>query len=114
VIVLGAIYAAVPPVSTLMLGRWLTLQEADRTFVPLDAISPNLPAAVVASEDARFCRHAGVDWDALREVIDESDEGGPSRGASTIPMQVAKICFCGRAGPTSEKGWNCRSRSIST
>ena len=30
---------------------------------------------------------------ALREVIDEADHGGPSRGASTITMQTAKNLF---------------------
>jgi monofunctional biosynthetic peptidoglycan transglycosylase len=88
---LGLSYVAIPPVSTLMLGRWLTLQEANRDFVPLAEISPYLPLAVMTAEDGRFCEHDGVDWDALREVID--DEDGPSRGASTIPMQVAKNLF---------------------
>jgi monofunctional biosynthetic peptidoglycan transglycosylase len=41
----------------------------------LERIAPALPLAVIASEDARFCRHWGVDWGALREVIaqDEND-----------------------------------------
>nr|WP_280960116.1 monofunctional biosynthetic peptidoglycan transglycosylase [Enterovirga rhinocerotis] len=91
VLVLGALYIAVPPVSTLMVGRWLTLRGAERTYVPLSAMAPILPAAAIASEDARFCRHRGVDWGAISDVLDE--EGGPSRGASTIPMQVAKNLF---------------------
>jgi monofunctional biosynthetic peptidoglycan transglycosylase len=91
VVVLALAYLAVPPVSTLMLSRWLSGQAAARSYVPLSAISRQLPAAVVASEDARFCQHGGVDWSALHEVI--SDEDGPSRGASTIPMQVAKNLF---------------------
>jgi monofunctional biosynthetic peptidoglycan transglycosylase len=86
-------YRFVPPVSTLMLGRWLTGEAASRTFAPLAAISPNLLRAVIAAEDSRFCRHAGVDWIALRDVLDEADEGGPSRGASTIAMQTAKNVF---------------------
>ena len=45
------------------------------------------------SEDARFCRHRGVDWDALRDVSWTIDEDGPSRGASTITMQTAKNLF---------------------
>jgi monofunctional biosynthetic peptidoglycan transglycosylase len=90
---LGLLYWAVPPVSTLMLGRWLTLQPVERTFVRLDEISPNLSLAVLASEDSRFCEHNGVDWDALRDVVEAADGDGPSRGASTIPMQVAKNLF---------------------
>ena len=91
VAVLTLAYLVVPPVSTLMLSRWLSGQGAARTYVPLSAISKQLPAAVIASEDARFCQHGGVDWSALQDVI--SDEDGPSRGASTIPMQVAKNLF---------------------
>lgn len=90
---LGLAYAVVPPVSTLMLGRWLTGKAAERTWVPLTAIAPALPAAVIASEDARFCRHGGVDWTELNAVLEDAEEGGPSRGASTIPMQVAKNLF---------------------
>ena len=90
---LGLLYWAVPPVSTLMLGRWLTLQPVERDFVRLDEISPNLPLAVLTAEDSRFCEHHGVDWDALWDVVEAADEDGPARGASTIPMQVAKNLF---------------------
>lgn len=93
VLVLTLAYVVAPPVSTLMIGRWLQGRPAERSYVPLSRISPTLPAAVIAAEDARFCQHGGVDWTALTEVIEESEEGGPSRGASTIPMQVAKNLF---------------------
>lgn len=88
---LVALYAFAPPVSTLMIGRWATLQPVERVWVPMDRIAPALPAAVVMAEDAQFCRHSGVDWTALHEVV--SAEGGPARGASTITMQVAKNLF---------------------
>ena len=68
-------------------------QTLERVYVPLNQISPNLRLAVIASEDAPFCHHHGVDWGALREVIDDADEDGPSRGASTIAMQTAKNLF---------------------
>lgn len=90
---LGLLYWVVPPVSTLMLGRWLTFQGVERDFVSLDEISPHLPLAVMTSEDSRFCEHSGVDWAAIREVVEDADEDGPSRGASTIPMQTAKNLF---------------------
>lgn len=91
ILLLALVYSAVTPPSTLMLGRWLTLQPVTREAVALDAISPLLVQAVVASEDQRFCQHNGVDWDALRDVVD--DEEGPSRGASTISMQTVKNVF---------------------
>ena len=60
----------------------------------VNRIAPVLPASVVMSEDAQFCRHGGVDWKALNDVIDAADnDDGPSRGASTIAMQTAKNLF---------------------
>jgi monofunctional biosynthetic peptidoglycan transglycosylase len=88
---LALVYSALTPPSTLMLGRWLTLQPVARSAVGLEAVSPFLVQAVIASEDQRYCLHDGVDWSALREVVD--DEEGPSRGASTITMQTVKNVF---------------------
>jgi monofunctional glycosyltransferase len=104
VLLLTLLYTVVPPVSTLMLGRWLTLRGVERTAVSLDEISPHLPRAVITSEDSRFCQHGGVDWDALRQVIEEADDDGPSRGASTIPMQVAKNLFLWPGRDFARKG----------
>ncbi|GAC1334035.1 MAG: hypothetical protein NVSMB26_16090 [Beijerinckiaceae bacterium] len=88
-----ALWRIVPPISTLMAARSLTFRRVERIYVPLARISPRLIAAVVTSEDALFCRHRGVDWGALNEVINDADEDGPSRGASTITMQTAKNLF---------------------
>jgi monofunctional biosynthetic peptidoglycan transglycosylase len=86
-------YRFVTPVSTIMLARMILHEKIDRIPEPLDAMSPHLIAALITSEDARFCIHHGVDWGALREVIDQAGEDGPSRGASTITMQVARNLF---------------------
>ena len=88
---LALVYSAVMPPSTLMLGRWLTRQPVAREAVPLSGIAPVLVQAVMASEDQRFCQHRGVDFGALRDVVD--DDEGPSRGASTIAMQTVKNVF---------------------
>ena len=79
------------PVSTLMLGRWMEDKPVDRQWVPLSGVSRHLVDAVVMSEDGQFCHHNGVDWNQMREVMDDPD--GPSRGASTITMQVARNLF---------------------
>jgi len=87
------LYRFVPPVSTPMLARMVLHEKVERDYLPLDRFSPNLLKAVVMSEDAHFCHHHGVDWGAMREVIDQGGANGPARGASTIPMQVAKNLF---------------------
>jgi len=87
------VYRFLPPVSTLMLARWLEGETVERHYVPLARISGFLRAAVIVSEDSRFCEHNGVDWSALRGVLDRAGADGPKRGASTIPMQTAKNLF---------------------
>ena len=79
------------PLSTLMLAQRMAGKPIDQSPVPLSSVSPRLIAAVLMSEDARFCSHNGVDWDSLHEVV--SNPEGPSRGASTIPMQTVKNLF---------------------
>jgi monofunctional biosynthetic peptidoglycan transglycosylase len=81
------------PVSTLMIWRTLTGAPMSRQWIDLAAISPALPRSVVAAEDANFCRHHGIDWDALREVMDDAEDGEVARGGSTIIQQVAKNLF---------------------
>jgi monofunctional glycosyltransferase len=66
-----------------------------RDWIPLQDISPQLPLAVIASEDGRFCAHWGVDWGAVREAVKEGGGLGGLRGASTIPMQTAKNLYLG-------------------
>src|ERR1700675_4289475 len=90
---LAPLYRTGHPVSTLMAWRYLTGGPMLRHWIDFGGISPSLPRSVVASEDAKFCSHHGIDWDALREVIDEADDGEVTRGGSTITQQVAKNLF---------------------
>ena len=103
-VALLALWRVAPPVSTLMLARYVTGRPVVRDYVPLAQISPNLIAAVVMSEDAKFCRHGGVDWQALSDVLEDADEDGPSRGASTITMQLVKNLFLWPSRSTIRKG----------
>ena len=69
-----------------------TLQH---TWVPYEHISPALKRAVVASEDAKFLEHDGVEWDAMRDAWEynqRQEERGRTarRGGSTITQQLAK------------------------
>ena len=82
------------PLSSLMAWRTMTGAPMSRQWIDFAAISPMLPRAVVAAEDAKFCSHHGIDWGALREVIDDAEEDGEvTRGGSTITQQVAKNLF---------------------
>ena len=62
--------------------------------MPMNAISPQIIEAVIAAEDARFCHHNGVDWNALRlAMVEAAEEGEAPKGASTITMQVTRNLF---------------------
>jgi monofunctional biosynthetic peptidoglycan transglycosylase len=90
---LAPLYRTGHPASALMAWRSVTGAPVSRQWVDLAAMASALPRSVVASEDAKFCTHRGVDWDALREVIDDAEDGEVSRGGSTITQQVAKNLF---------------------
>jgi monofunctional biosynthetic peptidoglycan transglycosylase len=91
--VLTPLYRVGHPVSTLMVWRYVTGAPVSRQWIGFSAISPWLPRSVVAAEDAKFCNHHGIDWDALRDVIDDADDAEVTRGGSTITQQVAKNLF---------------------
>lgn len=92
-LVLVPLYWVVPPVSTLMIGRYVTGQPVTRIWRDLDEISDRLKTAVVLSEDWQFCNHHGVNVAALQTEIDNFFAGRETRGASTITMQVARNLF---------------------
>ena len=92
-LVLVPLYWVVPPVSTLMIGRYVTGQPVTRIWRDLDEISDRLKTAVVLSEDGQFCTHHGIDVAVLQAEIDNFFAGRETRGASTITMQVARNLF---------------------
>ena len=89
---IAPLYWLIDPPSTLMLGRWLSGQRVERSVVSLERMGPHLPVMVTVAEDARFCSHWGVDFQELKEAIDEA-EFGEARGASTITQQTVKNLF---------------------
>ena len=64
-------------------------------WVPLEKISPSLPRAVMASEDAHFLEHHGFDYEAIEHAAKRNREHPEKRklGASTISQQTAKNVF---------------------
>lgn len=73
-------------------------------WIPYKRISRNLKRAVIASEDANFTDHEGVDWDALLKAYEKNSRKGKIvAGGSTITQQLPKISFCLEAKAISEK-----------
>mgnify|MGYP002513711038 FL=1 len=72
-------------------GRHLDIQHQ---WTPLEDISPNLIAAVIDHEDAKFYDHRGFDWDAIRCAHKLNQRYGRiTCGGSTISQQTAKNIF---------------------
>ncbi len=90
---LTPLYSTGHPVSALMIGRYLTGEPVTRKWVDLDGMSEALPRSVVAAEDAKFCFHNGIDWDSVRTIIEDAQDGEVARGGSIITQQVAKNLF---------------------
>ena len=63
-------------------------------WVPLNEISPELPLAVISSEDARFMEHHGFDFNAIEKAAKRNRQKNKRKlGASTISQQTAKNVF---------------------
>ena len=77
-----------------------TFHIENRTFVSFDELSPNLVAATIATEDARFRHHSGIDTKGLLRVafktilMHDSSQGG----GSTITQQLAKTLYPRKEG----------------
>ena len=84
-----------PPVTPLMAATLVLEGPIDQRWVPLEAISPNLVRAVLASEDGKFCSHYGFDFEAIDKAIERNATSNRLRGASTISQQTAKNLFLG-------------------
>lgn len=102
----GNIYVMTTAKPDLWKWRW------QQTWVPYERISVNLKRAIIASEDATFTDHDGVDWAAIEKAWDKnkraekiaernkpkSPQVKPAKspktvGGSTITQQLAKNLF---------------------
>lgn len=76
-----------------MIHAYLSADEQLMVPVPLSKIHPSVVACAISSEDKRFYRHAGVDPKAFgRACIQNVRAGRIVSGASTITMQLARLC----------------------
>lgn len=75
-----------------LLGRYYI---ENRTVTTIDKVPPALLQALVATEDARFYEHQGVDYRSLARVAVKSIllQNESSGGGSTLTQQLAKNLF---------------------
>ncbi|HVR42472.1 MAG TPA: PBP1A family penicillin-binding protein [Thermoanaerobaculia bacterium] len=72
-----------------------------RIVIPKERMSPHLVQGIIATEDARFYEHGGIDLKAIaRAAITDVIARRKVEGASTMTQQLAKQVFL-----TPEKSW---------
>lgn len=127
-----ALMTAIDPQSTTFQRSeaWRLLVEKQQIawaqqWVDYARISPNLKRAVIASEDAEFAEHSGIDWDAIEKAWERNQRAealaerlaarspqgkAPAPrpvkvvGGSTITQQLAKNLFLGSERSLARKG----------
>ena len=87
-----------------LMGTW-SISRENRVPVGYSELSPWLVKALVATEDARFYEHSGIDFYALgRAIIKRGILGQKNAGGgSTITQQLAKQLFSDVAHSTMER-----------
>lgn len=89
-----ALYRFVPvPATVPMIRDFVAGKTVKRDWTPLADLDPDLPRAVIAGEDAKFCSHMGFDVEAISEAIEANAAGRRLRGGSTVSQQTAKNAF---------------------
>lgn len=82
------------PFTELMLKRYfINGSKIEKKWIPINSISNSIQLAVVSSEDQNFIKHHGFDFKQIQKVLEDQQEGGRVRGASTISQQTAKNVF---------------------
>ena len=85
-----------------------TFHIENRTYVSYEELSEHLVHAAVATEDARFYKHSGIDTKGLARVfvktllMRDSSQGG----GSTITQQLAKTLYPRREVNSKIPGWS--------
>ena len=81
-----------------LLGRYY--RQENRVGVSYEDISPNMINALIATEDARYYNHTGIDFKSLLRAIIKMGKAG---GGSTITQQLAKQLWSPRANNIFER-----------
>jgi monofunctional biosynthetic peptidoglycan transglycosylase len=78
-----------PPITLYMMQESWRLDGVQYDWVDIEDVAPIMVRALVASEDANFCTHWGIDSAAVRQALRD----GAMRGGSTISQQTVKNAF---------------------
>lgn len=80
--------------SMFMISHRLSGGSVTQMWVDYDKIATGVKQAAIASEDAKFSRHHGFDWQGIEVAAKANDKKGTiAKGGSTISQQLAKNLF---------------------
>lgn len=75
-----------------------------RFLVPIDKIPAGVKNAFIASEDARFFEHHGIDiWGIFRAIWEDIKTGHMAQGGSTITQQITRSILLSREKKLARK-----------
>jgi membrane peptidoglycan carboxypeptidase len=81
-----------------------TFYSQNRVYVPMDKIAKVMQDAIVATEDARFYEHNGIDLrGTLRALVANTQAGDVTQGGSTITQQYVKNVLADTATSKEER-----------
>src|SRR6185503_1605659 len=69
------------------------LYDENRRDVPLSSVATVMQQAIVASEDARFYEHHGVDIKGVARAFVANQQSNDTQGASTLTMQYVRLAI---------------------
>ncbi len=93
-------FVPVPVTATMLMDE----HSITKDWESLSNIDRDLVAAVIASEDSKFCEHDGFDPEAIAAAALNNAQGKRLRGGSTITQQTAKNVFLWQGGGYFRKG----------
>jgi membrane peptidoglycan carboxypeptidase len=81
-----------------------TFYSQNRVYVPMRKIAPEMQDAIVATEDARFYEHNGIDLrGTVRALVANTQAGEVTQGGSTITQQYVKNVLADSAKTPEER-----------
>lgn len=100
--VLVAVFSFVnPPINYYIASEWYRLGHVKRDWTRIEDFPPHVARAIVAAEDANFCKHWGFDINSIQLALNGK---GKLRGASTLAQQVSKNVFLWQGRSWVRKG----------
>ncbi|HPW90576.1 MAG TPA: monofunctional biosynthetic peptidoglycan transglycosylase [Paludibacteraceae bacterium] len=79
--------------------------RVEKTWIPIEKMSPKVVRATIAGEDDLFLSHYGFSIKGIRKAYEDNKKGKRLKGGSTISQQTAKNVFTSGSRTWVRKGF---------